>query len=299
MHGIRRARYVIGAGFKGAWQHRGMGIASITSITAVLVILGFVLIAALGVNNIIGDTQKKVDDIEIFLKVGATPNIVRTIQQRLEEDRRVVKVAFKTSKDALESMRADLGDKANLLDNLGEDVLPASFSVKINEISDAKEFVEEYKDLDGVDTIGYYKDLIEKITQLANYGKIAALVIMIGLVLLAFFVISNTVKLTVIARRKAIGIMRYLGAKNGFITGPFIIEGMIFGLIAAALSFVIVYFGYRRAFISLNDAMGRFFYASLVRPVTIRADLEIIFVALGVGIGIIGSLFSMKKYLKV
>ena len=299
MHAIRRMRYVIGAGFKGAWQHRGMGIASITSITAVLVILGFVLIGALGVNNIIGDTQKKVDDIEIFLKVGATPNIVKAIQQDLEADRRVVKVTFKTSKEALESMREDLGEKANLLDNLGEDVLPASFSVKINEINDAKEFVEEYKNREGVDTIGYYKDLIEKITQLANYGKIAALVIMIGLVLLAFFVISNTVKLTVIARRKEIGVMRHLGARNGFIEGPFIIEGVIFGLIAAGLSFAIVYLGYRQMYTQLNDAMGRFFYASLVRPVTIRADLVIIFIALGVGIGIIGSLLSMKKYLRV
>lgn len=299
MDGIRRIRYVIRSGFKGAWQHRGMGIASITSITAVLVILGFVLIGALGINNIIGDTQKKVDDIEIFLKVGATPNIVKAIQQDLEADRRVVKVTFKTSKDALESMREDLGDKANLLDNLGEDVLPASFSVKINEINDAKDFVEEYKNREGVDTIGYYKDLIEKITQLANYGKIAAFVIMLGLVLLAFFVISNTVKLTVIARHKEIGVMRHLGARNGFIEGPFIIEGVIFGLIAAGLSFVIVYFGYSQMFTRLNDAMGRFFYASLVRPVTIQADLAIIFVALGVGIGIIGSLFSMKKYLKV
>lgn len=298
MRAIRKLIYIIKAGFKGAWQHRGMGIASIGSITAVLIILGFFLISALGINNVLGDTQYKVDDIEIFMQIHCPENYIANLQQILQQDRRVKEVYFKSSKEAMEAMRQDLGDKASLLDNLGEDILPASFNVKLKNIDEAHTFVSEYSKKQGVDTIGYYKDLVDKIARLAGYGKIAALVVLLGLILLAFFVISNTIKLTVIARRKEIGVMRHVGAKNGFITGPFILEGIIFGIIGAALALAIVYFGYRHVFQQGNDLMYQFFYSNLVKPDAILLDLVIIFASLGIGIGIVGSVFSMKRYLQ-
>ena len=181
---IRKWMYVLKARFKGAWQHRGMGFASITSIAAVLIILGVVLIAALGLNQVLGDLRYKVDDIEIFMNVQCPQSQLSDMQQILQSDYRVKEVYFKSSKEAMESMREDLGDKASLLDSVGDDILPASFIVKLNDIDEAESFVAEYSQKQGVNTIGYYKDLIDKITQLANYGKIAALVVIIGLLLL-------------------------------------------------------------------------------------------------------------------
>jgi cell division transport system permease protein len=120
-----------------------------------------------------------------------------------------------------------------------------------------------------------------------------------ALVAVSIFIISNTIKLTVAARKREIQIMKYVGATNGYIKGPFVIEGVLFGLIGALLSIVLVYYGYGYFFKSVGDNLYSMFTIILIEPKAILLDLSIIFIAIGTGIGSIGSLVSMKRFLNV
>src|SRR5690606_3946013 len=133
----------------------------------------------------------------------------------------------------------------------------------------------------------------------ANYVKTGGMLIVSILIFVSVFIISNTIKLTVTARKREISIMKYVGATNGYIKGPFIIEGVLFGLIGAALSLAVVYYGYDYFFNTVSDRLYVLFTIYLVPPKVLLKDISTIFVTIGAGIGALGSLVSLKKFLNV
>lgn len=296
---FRLIKNIIKQGFQGMWRNKGMGLASVTSITAVLIILGLVFIMILSLNNIVMDTKDKFDEIEIFLSDEATDEQIEIITSRIEEQEGVYSVIFQSKDEALEKMKEDWGDEAYLLEGLETNPLPNSIVVKLKAIEYADKIAEKVKGLEGIEEIQYNQDIIEKLVLVANYVKTGGMLIVSILIFVSIFIISNTIKLTVTARRREISIMKYLGATNGYIKGPFIIEGVLFGLIGAMLSVVIVYYGYEYFFNAVNDRLYVLFTIYLVPPKVLLKDLSTIFVAIGAGIGALGSLVSLKKFLNV
>lgn len=296
---FRLIKNIIKQGFQGMWRNKGMGLASVTSITAVLIILGLVFIMILSLNNIVMDTKDKFDEIEIFLSDEATDEQIEIITSRIEEQEGVYSVIFQSKDEALEKMKEDWGDEAYLLEGLETNPLPNSIVVKLKAIEYADKIAEKVKGLEGIEEIQYNQDIIEKLVLVANYVKTGGMLIVSILIFVSIFIISNTIKLTVTARRKEISIMKYVGATNGYIKGPFIIEGVLFGLIGAMLSVVIVYYGYEYFFNAVNDRLYVLFTIYLVPPKVLLKDLSTIFVAIGAGIGALGSLVSLKKFLNV
>ena len=134
---------------------------------------------------------------------------------------------------------------------------------------------------------------------IANYIRVGGIVVIGVLVLVSVFIISNTVKITVASRRREINIMKYVGATNGYIRGPFIIEGVLFGLIGAALSIVVINYGYEYFFKSVSDKLYVLLTVYLVSPALLVKDITIMFTAIGVGIGALGSILSLKRFLNV
>ncbi len=296
---FRLIKNIIKQGFQGMWRNKGMGLASVTSITAVLIILGLVFIMILSLNNIVMDTKDKFDEIEIFLSDEATDEQIEIITSRIEEQEGVYSVIFQSKDEALEKMKEDWGDEAYLLEGLETNPLPNSIVVKLKAIEYADKIAEKVKGLEGIEEIQYNQDIIEKLVLVANYVKTGGMLIVSILIFVSIFIISNTIKLTVTARRREISIMKYVGATNGYIKGPFIIEGVLFGLIGAMLSVVIVYYGYEYFFNAVNDRLYVLFTIYLVPPKVLLKDLSTIFVAIGAGIGALGSLVSLKKFLNV
>lgn len=296
---FRLIKNIIKQGFQGMWRNKGMGLASVTSITAVLIILGLVFIMILSLNNIVMDTKDKFDEIEIFLSDEATDEQIEIITSRIEEQEEVYSVIFQSKDEALEKMKEDWGDEAYLLEGLETNPLPNSIVVKLKAIEYADKIAEKVKGLEGIEEIQYNQDIIEKLVLVANYVKTGGMLIVSILIFVSIFIISNTIKLTVTARRREISIMKYVGATNGYIKGPFIIEGVLFGLIGAMLSVVIVYYGYEYFFNAVNDRLYVLFTIYLVPPKVLLKDLSTIFVAIGAGIGALGSLVSLKKFLNV
>ena len=276
-----------------------MGLASVTSISAVLMILGVVLILVLSINNVVLDTKLKFDEIEVFLKDELSSENLDAIEAEVLDYPGVLSIMFRSKEQALEVMKEEWADEAYLLEGLEENPLPDSYIIKVNDIELAENLVNAVKTLDGVEEVKYYKDVIDKLLVFAGYIRVGGIVIIGILVFVSVFIISNTIKITVSSRRREINIMKYVGATNDYIRGPFIIEGVLFGLLGAVLSIAVVYFGYEYLYDSMNEKLYNLFTFYLVDPKIIFADIAIIFGTIGSGIGALGSLLSLKRYLNV
>jgi cell division transport system permease protein len=285
-------------GFQGMWRNRGMGLASISSITAVLVILGLVLIMILSINNVVVETKNKFDEIQIFLENDVTEEQLNKIEATAKNNEGVLSVIFQSKEQALEIMKEDWDDNAYLLEGIEVDnPLPDSFIVQLKDIEYADSVVNSVQELKGVEGVQYYEDIIDKMVMFANYIRIGGFIIIGILVFVSVFIISNTIKITVTARKREINIMKYVGATNGYIRGPFIIEGILVGLIGAILSILIVNYGYGYFFNTVNDKLYVLFTIYLVPPIALIKDISIMFIAIGAGIGALGSLVSLKRFL--
>ncbi len=296
---FRLIKNVIKQGFQGMWRNKGMGLASVTSITAVLIILGLVFILILSLNNIVVDTKDKFDEIQIFLEDTTEDEQIELIKSKIENQEGVSSVIFQSKDEALENMKKEWGEEAYLLEGLETNPLPNTIIVKLKDIEYADSIAEKIKDLEGIEEIQYNQDIIEKLVLVANYVKTGGMLIVSILIFVSVLIISNTIKLTVTARKREINIMKYVGATNGYIKGPFIIEGVLFGLIGAALSLAVVYYGYDYFFNTVSDRLYVLFTIYLVPPKVLLNDISTIFVTIGAGIGALGSLVSLKKFLNV
>src|SRR5699024_4618024 len=212
----------------------------------------------------------------------------------------VKSTVFKSKEDALDLLKEDWDEEAYLLEGLEEEnPLPNSYIVQLKDVEDADSVIEVVKDIDGVEKVQHHKEIIDKLIVFANYIRLGGLAVIIALILVSIFIISNTIKLTVTARSREINIMKYVGATNGYIKGPFIMEGVLFGIIGALISMVVVYYGYGYFFELINEKVFNMFSVFLVQPVFIFKDISIIFLSIGAGIGALGSLVSMKRFLNV
>ena len=256
-----------------------MGIASVSSITAVLMILGIVLILILSINNVVVDTKTKFDEIQVFLKEGLQAKDLNDIESELEGSEGVVSYL-------LEGLETD-------------NPLPNSYIIKLKDIKYANDIVNKINSMDGVENVTYYQGIIDKLMAFANYIRLGGLTIIGILVFVSVFIISNTIKLTVTSRKREINIMKYVGATNNYIRGPFVIEGILLGLFGALISILIVYYGYGYLFESVNEKLYSLFTFYLIEPKYIFSDIAIMFATIGMGIGTLGSLVSLKRFLNV
>jgi cell division transport system permease protein len=297
---FRIIRSIFKQGFQGMWRNRGMGVASVTSISAVLMILGMILIIILSINNFVADTTTKFDEIQVFLLDDATDDQLDNIEEEVAKNKGVVSILYESKDQALETFKEEWGEDAYLLDGLEKDnPLPNSYVIKLEGIEFAENVVNSIKGLDGVEEVKYDKDVINKLVTFADYIRLGGIVLIAILVFVSVFIISNTIKLTVTSRRREINIMKYVGATNNYIRGPFIIEGVLLGLVGAVVSILIVYFGYEYFFGLVNEGLYSLFSVLLVTPKVIFTDIAIIFSAIGMGIGALGSIVSLKRFLNV
>lgn len=300
MKRLRKILVTLKAGFKNSWVHKSNGLASVLSIAAVSIIMGIVIIASLSANIIVQDVQSRVDEIEIYIADDLDQARILQIEEELKNFKGVDTVKFKDKEEALEIMKESWGDEAYLLEGLEEDnPLERSFVISVGDIENSDAIVDHAGSLEGVSTITYYQETIDKLVNLSQYIKYGGLIVSIVLLVISIVVISNTVKLTVETRKEEIQIMKYLGSSDAMITTPFIIEGIIFGLIGSFLAYVIIYYGYGYVYSSFNERLYQLIATYMINPSILKWNLLLIFLMLGIVIGTTGSVFSAKKHLKV
>lgn len=296
---IKNLKYVLKQAFQGIWRNRVMSLASISSVTAVLVILGSVLLIVLNVSSISLMTKEKFDEVFVYLEDNLTITRTNELSNEILSFDGVLSVVYQTKEVALQQMKEDWGENADIFDGLENNPLPNSFIVQLETVDKSVEIIEEIEKFEGVEQVKYFHDVVEKLGTTASFMQTSGIFLIIALLLISVFIISNTVKITVASRKTEIELMQYVGASNGFVRGPFIIEGLVLGLIGTFLAILIVVNGYEYAATFITDKFSTLFSVYIVPVEIILKDIIIIFVTIGVGIGILGSLVSLKKFLSI
>lgn len=292
--------YLISEGFKSIVKQKKMTSASVIIMCATMFIFGAFYLIGDNINFIMQQVESQ-QGMRVMIKEDATEDQIANMKTRIQQIDGVNQVTFHSKEDALASMKATLGTHQELLDTYVEDnPFPASYFVTLTDLNLNKQVQEKILVLDGVDEIASSDDTISTLASMAKGIQMGTLVLLIILVVISIFIISYTIKLTVYARRREISIMKYVGATNSFIRGPFIVEGMIIGVISAVLSVGIVGVVYNSVVTKLlTSPVIQRINIALYGFTDIAIKLLVVYLILGIGIGIIGSAISMRKYLKV
>ena len=274
-----------------------MSLASIFSILAMLMILGIFFLIAVNLNLFTEVVKQDYDQVEVFLLDDTTQEQAQNIMNEMEGYEGVSDVTYRSKDEALDIMKERWGESGYLLDSLGDNPLPASVLISVESIESAQSVSEYAGTLEGVEDVQFYQETVDKLTQITNFLQIGALIVMAFLIVVSVVVVSNTVKLTVFARAREIRIMKYVGATNWFIRGPFISEGIIIGLLAALVSTGLITLLYDRIVAGIGVEVMAIVSCPLIPVGYMAGNMLIIFIALGVSIGAWGSIISMRKFL--
>lgn len=291
--------YLIKEGFKSTFKQKKMTSASIIIMCATMFIFGLFFVIGENVNSVITQLESQ-QGIQIFIDEDATNEEIESLGNQIRNINGVNRVTFVSKEDALNSMKTTLGDESLFEGWDEENPFPASYFVTLTDLSLNEQVQSEVLALDNVDEIASENTTINRLRGLANGIQITTIVILALLIIISIFIIAYTIKLTVHARRREISIMKYVGATNSFIRGPFIVEGIIIGVISAIITLVILGLAYNGVMGSIGESVliqemgfgllsfSEMFYLVLT-----------VYLVLGVGIGVLGSVISMRKYLKV
>lgn len=294
---INSWKYAFKQAFKQAFRNRTMSIASMFSITAMLLILGLFFILAVNVSMVSETAKKQFDTIQVFLLDETTYEQASEMIADLNRMEGVSEAAYQSADEAMEIWKVKWGDNAYLLDGLDENPLPNSIIIKVTALEEADAIVARAKTFNGIEDIKYYKDTVDQLMKITGFIQIGALVVILFLVIVSVIVVSNTVKLTVLAREREISIMKYVGATNWFIRGPFLIEGILIGILSALVSVGIISYIYYK----ITELVGPEFFVMLSTNMVpgkfLVTHLVWIFLALGISIGASGSIISMRRFL--
>lgn len=286
-------------GLKSIWKHKNLGFVSITSTFFTLLVMGIIILITVSINNFAHQIQTRVNDVEIFIKNDASDFEIEMLKEEIDSIGIPKKVTFRSSDEAMEIMKDSWGENANLLDEVDyEGLLPSSYIVSLENIEQADDFVSSIKDNTSIEDINYYKELVDQIYRLSNYVKIFGTILVMILMVVSLFIISNTIRLTVMSRIQEIAVMKNVGATNNYIRIPFIIEGVFYSVLASLLAFIAIFYLYRFIYFNFGSRLAdSFSVLNLIKPSLLKMKLLQIFLALGVGIGVLGSVFSIRRYL--
>ena len=292
-----RIGYNVRQALQQIWRNKGMSTASVFAITAMLLILGLFFVITVNINLFTEMLKNNYNEVEVFLSDDVKKSDAEDIMKKIDAEPGVKSSTYRNKTEAMKIMKARWGENSYLLDSLGDNPLPSSIVVTVDSMSTADNVIKMVKGTDGVEDVKYYQDTVKKLTKITNFLKLAAMIIMVFLIIVSIVVVSNTIKLTVFARAKEIEIMKYIGATNWFIRGPFLIEGILIGVISSAVSAVATFFIYREIISLVGKQFMTIMSSPLVPAGYLSVNLILIFLAIGVSIGACGSIVSMRKFL--
>ena len=298
--------YFIGEGFSNVFKNKRSTGASLMIMCATMIIFGIFLILGENINHIVKEVEGS-QGIQVFLNADATDEQVKELGEKIRNievngTKAVNTVVHKTKEDALNTMKERFKEKQDLLSTFEGDnnIFSESYVVTLTDLNLSQDVQDQISKFENVKKITSKDQTVTTLINLANGIKIVTGVILLLLIFISVFIIANTIKLTVHARRKEISIMKYVGATNNFIRWPFIVEGMIIGIMASAISIVIVGIVYNIIADNLvNSQFMKLINMSLVSFGDMFNSIIITYMLLGIGIGAFGSIISMRKYLKV
>ena len=293
---LNTIRYYFREAFHSIFRNNWISIASVGVVAVSLLILGSSLLMVLNANHLATGLESSVE-ISIFVQDKASPAEVKALEGQIRALPDVASVEFVPKARALEEMKQNLGDKKDILAGLEDkNPLPDTLRVKAVNVELVAPLARQFEVLPQVDQVRYGQGVVEKLMALSRWVRTAGLITMALLGAAAIFLIATTIRLSVFARRREIEIMKFLGATNWFVRFPFLLEGMILGLCGSLLASLVIYFGYLSLVGKLQLSLP--FMELITDRRVIEPVLEGILL-LGLLIGALGSMISMRRFLKV
>ena len=283
--------------FRSVIRNFSLSIASILCVTITLILVSVSIIAAVNINN----TTKKIEEeltIVVYLDENVNEDNVKTIENSIKTSSKVEYVEYK-SKETWKNEMIEYSDTfETVLNYLDDNPLMDSFTVKVQDAKSIGEVANYIKTLDGVSNVKYGEGMVEKIVSAFDVIQRITLVVVIALVIVTAFLISNTIKLTIFSRRSEIEIMRLVGASNISIKLPFIFEGFIIGILGSLIPIFVTIYGYVILYSKLD---GKLFsnMITLIKPLNFVLYISGCLIIIGAIVGMLGSLKAVRKYLKI
>ena len=287
--------YLTKEGFRSVWVNRLMSLASITVLLACLVIIGTGAMLFFNINELL-DVVERQNVVMVYIKDEATELETSTVGLKIKAIDNVEECEFISREDAFASQLEQFGDDATLFDGL-DNPMPNSYKVTVKDLEQFDQTVSQIKKLDFIESVRENSDLSEKLLAIRRAVTYIGTALVALLFIVSVFIIANTVRITMYNRRLEISIMKAVGATNGFIRWPFVVEGVTLGIIAGIISFALVFAIYQAIVYFFSDVI------SIIgtKPVEFfKYGWYILGIFLGVGVftGGFGSAVSMGRYLK-
>lgn len=290
-------KYFVKDAFKSIKRNKTLSIASAATVAATLFILGVVSLTLVNVNKAVNQLGSKVE-ARVYLKDDIKNEDKDKLKKTIEEVDGVLEVKLETKEQALEKMKEQLQDDSGALvaGFNKKNPFPSSYIVRVDNPKAVDDVLAKIKDAPGIEKIKDARQLIDQVTKLTDSATMIGGITALVFVLVSLFLIGNTIKITVFSRKREIGIMKYVGATDWFIRWPFIIEGILLGILGALISVIILYGLYGFAQTKAADMLLGFNLVSrsYILKVTIWE-----FLLGGMVIGSLASIISMRKFLKV
>ena len=282
--------------FYSLFRNKFMAVASVLTVTLSMFILGVFLCAVLNINHMATYLENQVE-MTVYLKDGLNTEQVMAVGKKLKALPDLKEIKFTNKDQAMAEFKQRLGDQQGVLDAINGNPLPSSYSTSFATPASLKNAVSIVTQYPEVDSVQYGQDIIEQLYKVAQVIRIGGIILIVFLAGAELFIISNTIRLTVFARRREIQIMKYVGATNGFIRWPFIFEGMIIGFIGSGLSAFILWEGYK--VVLMEMAQAGLVFIPMIPLWPFIGYMTVMLLAAGIIIGILGSTISLRKYMKV
>ena len=290
--------YSIKQGIKGFFASKTMSTISIISVTSSLIILGIILSMFLNVNNVIQVTKDEVNEIRVMIDENASDDTVSALQEQIKSTKGVKSVEYKSKEDLFEEMKVSMGEDNNLLEGI-DNPLEDNYIVTIENPDTIKSISSQIVTMEGVSDTEYYEDIITNFITVSDSIKKFGSILIICLLLTCLAIIGNTIKGRVHSKKEEIKVLKYVGASDGFVIAPFIIEGVIIGILGAIIALIICLsmYGY---IMSKTSLVGISILSDMVLPLSnVALPIILVLSITGVSIGILGSLISVRKYIRV
>lgn len=285
-------------GFKNIIRNGWMSVASIGAVTVTLILVGSFVAIMLNVNQMANKVEEDVE-IKVLIDLTAEDDDVATLGEEIEDIDKVGSVSFSTKDDELNNLIESMGEQGEAWALHEQDnPLTHAYLIKALEPQDTEDIAAEVETFDYVHKVVYGEEVVSNLFKFNNYARTIGLALIAGLILTAVFLISNTIKLTIMARSTEIGVMKLVGATNGFIRWPFFIEGLLLGVLGSIIPIGLISTGYYYVVKNFSGQTS-FYFIELLPFSPFIWQLMAIVLAFGAIIGMWGSVMSIRKFLKV
>ncbi|UCZ52657.1 permease-like cell division protein FtsX [Bacillus shivajii] len=285
-------------GGKNIGRNGWMTFASVSAVTVMLFVVGAFLLLIMNINHFASSLEEDVE-VQVFIDLTASEEQQEELKDELTGIGGIEEITYVSKDEGLDIFIDSLGEQGEFFETLrDENPLNDKFVIRAEDPQETVYIASEVEELSHVETVEYGQDIFDQLFAATDLIRLVGIILIAGLMFTAMFLIANTIKITIIARKREIQIMKLVGATNWFIRWPFFIEGLLLGVLGAVIPISLLTYGYIHFYDSIGKQTGLDFFEFLpVYPLTLQ--MALLLLGIGAFVGVWGSIMSVRKFLKV